>query len=288
MLTANAVAALSRFAFAFVCWGALAWAACASATDEIKVGGTGSALGAMRLLAEAYGEFDRGAKVSVLPSLGSSGGIKAVLAGALDIAVSSRGLRKKEQAQGAIALEYARTPFVFATAAATKATGFNLSDLADIYSGKILSWPDGTRIWLVMRPKTDSDSAVIDNISPEVRAAVAQARERPGLLVAVTDQECAMALEKHTGSFGPSTLAIILSEKRELKALRINGIEPSASALSAGIYPYYKPLYFVTTSNTSDAARKFIAFAQSNAGQRILRQTGHAVPPFKGKTGGAR
>ena len=97
-----------------------------------------------------------------------------------------------------------------------------------------------------------------------------------------------MALEKHTGSFGPSTLAIILSEKRELKALRINGIEPSASALSAGIYPYYKPLYFVTTSKTSDAARKFIAFAQSNAGQRILRRTGHAVPPFKGKTGGAR
>ncbi len=288
VLTASAGAALRRFACALALPGALAWPACAGAADEIKIGGTGSALGPMQLLAEAYGNFDRGTKVIVLPSLGSSGGIKAVLAGAIDIGVSSRQLRDKERSRGAIALEYARTPFVFATAAATKATGINLSDLADIYRGKIRSWPDGTRIWLVMRPKDDSDSALIDAISPEVRAAVAEARERPGLLIAVTDQECAMALEKHAGSFGPSTLAVILSEKRKLRALQLNGIEPSAGALAAGIYPYYKSLYIVTTSKTSDAARKFIAFAQSQAAREILARTGHAVPPFGSQARGAR
>mgnify|MGYP003336752282 CR=1 FL=1 len=117
---------------------------------------------------------------------------------------------------------------------------------------------------------------------------MAEARKRPGLLVAVTAQECAMALEGHAGSFGPSTLGLILSENRKLKALRINGIEPSAGTLAAGIYPYYKSLYVVTTSKTPDAARKFIAFAQSQAGRKILSQTGNLVPPFKGKTGGAR
>ena len=290
VLTASAVVAARRFAiaFAFACLGALAWASCAGAADEVKIAGTGSALGGMRLLAEAYGKFDRGTKVSVLPSLGSSGGIKAVLAGAVDIGVSSRPLRDNERARGAIALEYARTPFVFATADVTKATGISLADLPDIYRGKIRTWPDGTRIWLVMRPKADSDSTLIDSISPEVGAAVAQARERPGLLVAVTDQECAMALEKHIGSLGPSTLALISSENRKLKALELNGIEPTASNLAAGIYPYYKPLYIVTHSKTSKAARKFVAFVQSNAGQKVLRQTGHAVPPFGADTRGPR
>jgi phosphate transport system substrate-binding protein len=133
----------------------------------------------------------------------------------------------------------------------------------------------------VLRPKADSDSALIDNISPEVGAAVAEARKRPGLLFAVTDQECAMALEKHTGSFGPSTLALIFAEKRKLKALRINGVEPSTSNLAAGRYPYYKPLYIVTTSKTPEGAQKFIAFMQSKAGRDILSRTGHVVPPFR-------
>jgi len=109
---------------------------------------------------------------------------------------------------------------------------------------------------------------------------MAEAQERPGLLFAVTDQECATALEKHPGSFGPSTLGQILSEKRKLKALRIDDVEPSASALAGGSYPYYKPLFIVTTSKTPDAARRFIAFVQSKAGRYILSQTGHAVPPF--------
>ena len=280
MRKADTVVAARSFAVALACSGVLAWASFAGATDEIKVGGTGSALGAMRLLADAYEKAEPGTKVAVLPSLGSGGGIKALLAGAIEVAVSSRALREKERSQGAAVLEYARTPFVFATAAATNATGINLGELPGIYSGRIRNWPDGTRIWLVLRPKADSDSALINNISPEVRAAVAEARERPGLLFAVTDQECAMALEKHIGSFGPSTLALILAEQRNLKALRINDVEPSVRNLAVGTYPYYKSLWIVTTPKTPKAARAFIAFVQSKTGRNILIQSGHVVPPF--------
>ena len=97
-----------------------------------------------------------------------------------------------------------------------------------------------------------------------------------------------MALEKHAGSLGPSTLALIFSENRKLKALQLNGIDPSPSNLAAGIYPYYKSLYIVTHSKTPGAARKFIAFAQSETARKILTRTGHAVPPFGRKASGAR
>lgn len=280
MRNANTVATVRRFVFAFVCPSVLAWASTSGAADEVRIGGTGSALGAMHLLANAYEKFDRGTKLSVLPSLGSGGGIKALLAGAIEIGVSSRALRDKERSQGALELEYARTPFVFATRPATKATGITVTEIAGIYSGRIRNWPDGTRIWLVMRPKGDTDTALIARISPEVRAALDIARKRAGQLTAVTDQECAMLLEKHPGSFGTSTLGQILTEKRKLKALGLNGVEPSAKNLAAGSYPYYKPLFIVTTSKTPEAARRFIAFVQSKAGREILQQTGHVVPPF--------
>lgn len=90
---------------------------------EIKIGGTGAALGTMQVLAQAYAESQPNAKITVLPSMGSGGGIKAVLAGAIEIGLSSRPLSEAEAKAGAVAVELGRTPFVFATALANKATG---------------------------------------------------------------------------------------------------------------------------------------------------------------------
>ena len=61
----------------------------ANAAETIKIGGTGSALGDMTRLAEAYMRANPDTKVVVLPSLGSAGGIKALRAGAIDIALTT-------------------------------------------------------------------------------------------------------------------------------------------------------------------------------------------------------
>ncbi len=63
----------------------------------LKIGGTGAALGTMRILADQFVRKRPDISVVIPDSLGSGGGIKAVLAGALDIALSSRQLKPKEQ-----------------------------------------------------------------------------------------------------------------------------------------------------------------------------------------------
>ena len=78
----------------------------------LKIGGTGAALGTMRILADQFVRKRPDISVVIPDSLGSGGGIKAVLAGALDIALSSRQLKPKEQNAGAKATQYATTPFV--------------------------------------------------------------------------------------------------------------------------------------------------------------------------------
>ncbi len=67
----------------------------------LKIGGTGAALGTMRLLADEFVRLHPDTSIVIPDSLGSGGGIKAVLAGALDIALSSRQLKSKEKNAGA-------------------------------------------------------------------------------------------------------------------------------------------------------------------------------------------
>ena len=81
----------------------------------LKIGGTGAALGTMRILADELVRLRPDISVEIPNNLGSVGGIKAVLAGALDIALSSRQLKPKERDKGARATHYATTPFVLVT-----------------------------------------------------------------------------------------------------------------------------------------------------------------------------
>jgi phosphate transport system substrate-binding protein len=246
-------------------------------TLEIKVGGTGAALGTMQLLAQAYTKTQPTARITVLPSMGSGGGIKAVLAGAVQIGVSARPLTEAEIKAGATAVEYGRTPFVFATSAANKATGITTQNLVDFYAGKVDQWPDGSKLRLVLRPIGDSDSETIKSISPAMRDAKSAAEQRKGMVFTVTDQETAAAIEKISGAVGPSTLALLLSEQRPIKPLALDGVMPSPQSLANGSYPLFKDVLLVTGPKTPPEAQAFVAFVKSPAGQEILQKTGHWV-----------
>jgi phosphate transport system substrate-binding protein len=246
--------------------------------EDLRIGGTGAALGTMQFMATAFERVHPEHHVSVLPSMGSKGGIKAVVAGAIDLAVSSRALASDEIAAGASGTPYGRTPLVFATGRTAPGQTISWPELADAYAGKLTQWPDGTRIRLVMRPSGDADTERIKAVSPAMREAVAIAEQRKGMTFAITDQDAADQLEKVPGALGPLTLAQILSEKRSLKALRLNGVAPDAATLADGSYPMHKEMLFVTGGKTGAAAQSFMAFVRSPAGRAVLVQTGHWIP----------
>jgi phosphate transport system substrate-binding protein len=110
-----------------------------------------------------------------------------------------------------------------------------------------------------------------------MKEAVQAAQKRPGMLVASTDHDAADSLEKLAGALGSSTLAIIVSEKRPLKALKVNGVEPTVETIADRSYPYWKAMLFVTGPRTGAAAHEFIAFVRSPAGREMLGRTGHWV-----------
>jgi phosphate transport system substrate-binding protein len=243
--------------------------------ETVKVGGTGFAVGVIRIVAESFEKQYPGIKIKIFPSLGSSGGIKALLQEALDIGLSARTLKAAEVSRGAIALEIAKTPFVFFANSNVKKDKVTFKELERIYGGRLLFWPDGTRIRLVLRPKGETDMWIIRKFSPAMEQAVALSYNREGMKVAITDQENASAIEKTIGALGGGTLTQILSENRQVRILSLNGVKPSVEGLADGSYPWFKSLYLVTTSKSSPAVQKFQEFIDSKAGGRILHRYGN-------------
>src|SRR5512141_304500 len=84
------------------------------AAETIRISGTGGAMETMRILGGAFRKKNPGIRVEMVSGMGSSGSIKAVLAGRLDIGLSGRTLSDEERGQGAVETSYAKTPFVFA------------------------------------------------------------------------------------------------------------------------------------------------------------------------------
>ena len=250
----------------------------AAAAEGIKIGGTGNALGAMRLLGDAFGKQNPDMKVTVLPSIGTSGAIKAVPKGVLDIGLSSRLLTEEERKLGIIAVEYARTPLVFAVSTKTQVRAVTLDQIVDIYSGKMVNWPDGSQIRPVLRQVGDDNTRQIRQMSPAIDKALSVAEQRPGMPFATTDQEAADKTESSPGALCVTTLSLINSENRPLRALTLNGVEPTVSNVASGKYPHVKRLFFITRSDQSAAVKRFIAFMQSPAGRKILIRTGNSIP----------
>lgn len=243
--------------------------------ETVKAGGTGSAIGSLKLLAQDFVLSHPNTKIIPIESLGSSGSIKAVVAGALDISLSARPLKATEKSENLTQQEIARTPLVLASL--YNHAGFTTADIPKIFDGSLSTWPNNKPLRPILRPDADAESAILRAISPELDQALSVAHKRQGVHVAITDQDSADAIEKIPGAVGTSTLSLILSERRKIFALPLNGVAPSISNLAQGRYPYFKPLYLITAQNPSKATQAFITFMRSKPGAKILSDNGYLL-----------
>jgi phosphate transport system substrate-binding protein len=244
-----------------------------ASAETLRMGGVGTATA---LLPPLFAAFDPGGehKLVVIPALGSNGGLRAVADGILDIAMSGRSLKDDEKAQGLTPAFALRTLFVLATSRPNP-TGLKSAEVADLYQSPQAAWPDGSPIRLILRPRSDSDTAVLGGMFPRMAAALEQARKRGEIPVTATDQDNAGMAEQTPGSLASTTLTQIVLEQRKLHVIPIDGVEPSLENLERGAYPYTKTLYFVLPTKTSPVAKRFVAFLATPQGQAALRATGN-------------
>lgn len=248
----------------------------ARAASPVRIGGTGGALGALQLLVATFCAANPSIEIEVLPSLGTGGGLRALQAGAITLAVAARDLTERERAIGLQGREYARTPLIFATGVDIGSRDLTCDDVARIYAGEMTEWPDGTPLRLVRRPPTEADWTLLAGLSPAMTRAIELAMRRPGLVTAATDQDNADAIESVRGSFGLLSLGQMLSERRRLTPFALDGIRPQQALAALDEWRLRRRLYIVSSSSrTPPEARAFLQFLSGPVAGAVLAGCGH-------------
>lgn len=242
-----------------------------AAADTLKIGGTGSATGMLRQVGAQFTAASE-VKVEVVPSLGSSGALSALGDGVLDMAFSARPLKEKESGKGLRQIAVLRTAYVIATSYRNP-NGLKVADLPRIFTSEKPAWDDGTPIRIILRPRSESDTALLGQLFAGMDEAIEAARKRAEIPVAATDQDNVSLAERTPGALIGTTLTQLKTENRSLHIIPLDGREPTLANVESGAYPFVKKFYVFVSPNSSPGAKKFAEFLRSPQGMKALRET---------------
>lgn len=245
----------------------------AAQADTLRIGGTGSATVLMQRLGAAFEATQTDTTVEVIPGLGSSGGIAAVHDGVLDLAVSARPLKPAESEL--IQIIAIRTPYGLASSN-PEPGNIAKADVAAFYADPTATWPDGTSVRVILRPNSESDTALLGDTFPEMIAAIDKVRTRVDVPIAATDQDNLEMATSIKGSLVGTSLTQLMTENYQphLRFLTIDGVEPTLANLENEDYPYFKPYRFVFSGQSAPVVQRFMVFVQSSEGESLLREAG--------------
>jgi len=243
-----------------------------SHAEPLRAGGTGAATALLEMLGAAYARESEN-RLLVVPSLGSSGAIRAARDLKLDFAISARPLKPDEVASDMTTVIAFRTPFVLATPRKNPPT-LRAAEIAGLYRAEKAAWPDGTPLRVILRPKSESDTELMASIFAGMREALDAARQRPDVPVAATDQDNTDAAERIENSLIGASFVQIRLEKRPLNLIAINGVAPTPENFEAGTYPFTKTLYLVAPLARLSEIDGFVRFLRLPGTQSMLREVG--------------
>jgi phosphate transport system substrate-binding protein len=241
----------------------------------LRFGGTGATLGLMRRLAEGSESQETGAPVEIIGGLGSAGSIAAVAGGALDLAISGRGLNAEEQRAGLVSSDFIETPFVFVSETPQELT-LTRAEIVRIYSGELFALPGGEPVRLILRPRSEAAMLYLEQAVKGFGKALETARQRPDVPVAATDQENLVLASGVPNSFTGMTLSQFLTETNALKLVRLDGVTPGLATMRSGHYPLRQTMKLVHRPQVPAALGRLLMFMRSEAAAAIIENAGAA------------
>jgi len=250
-----------------------------ASAETIKIGGSGSMIPLLTQLGKAYMKKYPQDSVEVnQKSMGQPGGIAALNAGALDIAMSAMDLTTEQTKLGLKPMEVAQVAGVVAVSANVTAKDLTSQQLCDIYSGKIKNWKQvggaDAPIMAFTRPESDSTKVSFR----KAFACMVNLKEVPEIMNLAKSQDMQSALETKPNSIGPVDAIALSMAKGKFKALKIDGKSPEGMA--SGKWPFVLHNNLVLGKNQGDAVKRFLGFIKSPEGQSIIKGDKAIPVPF--------
>ncbi len=244
-------------------------------TQVVRLAGSGSNLPLTREIAEAFMRRWPDKRVIVFESVGSTGGIRAVSDGVVDLGLVSRPLRPAEDSLGLVVTPYARVAVAAVANLDVPEDGLSERGLIDVFAGERRRWENGAPIIVLQRERGDSSHAAVDRALPEFAEVNERAYREERWRVVYNDRAMYEALVSTPGSVGLLDVGATQTQALALRVLELDDVAPTEANLRSGRYPFAKDLSFVSAEQPVGLAGELVEFIRSSDGQALIRQRGY-------------
>jgi phosphate transport system substrate-binding protein len=236
-------------------------------TGTVATGGSTSMQKLMGMLQEDF--MDKNASVSVTyEPTGSGAGISGASGGALDIGLSSRGLREDEEDVETVTVCLDGVAIV--VNAENPVTDLTVEELAKIFTGEIDNWSEvGGQAAPIVPIGREAGSGTRDAFEAILdvadRCAYAQELTATGAVTA--------AVAANENAIGYASLSAV---GENVRVLTVNGAACTEENILSGAYPVQRPFNFVVHKDAtpSAAAEAFLTYAIDGSADAWIRAAG--------------
>ncbi len=244
------------------------------ANESITIQGSTTVLPIAQRAAEVFMENNSDVDISVRGG-GSGAGIAALIDDACDIADASRFIKDSEVKTAVdkgiypVPHRVAMDGIAIIINPSNKVNKLTLEQIRDIYTGKITNWNQvggaNKPIVIISRDSSSGTFEVFGELVLEGEKVVQSA------LLQASNGAVAGVVAETDGAIGYIGLGYL---SNGVKAVEINGILPSVETVQNGTWPVARPLFMFTDGWPEGAAKSFINFLLSTAGQEIVSELG--------------
>lgn len=206
---------------------------------------------------------------------GSGAGLESLVGGKTDIGNASRALKDGEKDSGAVENIVAIDGIAVITHTSNTVSNLTSQQLTDIYTGKITNWKelggaDEAIVVLGREAGSGTRGAFEELLDVADQCAYAQELDSTGGVLA--------KVASTPGSIGYVSLDVV---DDTVKALSLDGVEPTEENIVAGSYKLSRPFVMATLGTIdeqNDLVKTWFGFVQSDAGKAVTTAMGLILP----------
>jgi phosphate transport system substrate-binding protein len=240
-----------------------------ASTTQLRVQGSTTVQPIAEMAKEMYEEVHPGVTVLVA-GVGSSAGIESVANGSSEIGTSSRDLKPEEASLGLVDTPIAHDAIAVIVNPGNPVDGLTKAQIAAIFEGRIKNWdevggPD-LEIGIVNRDEASGTREAFSKIVLDKRPFDPTAAVLPGT------GQVRFVVAQAQGAIGYISVGFV---DKTVKALSVDGVEPTEANITNKTYPISRLLHFLTKGQPTGLAKEFLAFVLSPEVQEtVVREAG--------------
>lgn len=244
-----------------------------STQASIKVGGSSSTFGLIKVLQTNYEATAKNVKITKLEPGQSENIIDGIKQRVVDLGAISKTLKPEENDGSLESREVAHDALLVAThPSVTGVKNLTTEDIKGIYSGSITNWKqvggNDAKIVLLDRPEDESAKRLLRKyyLGKDLKSS-------PEAVVLRKEGELIQVIQSTPYSIGTFSLAHAISDKLPVNRLSLNGIEATRENVKAGKYPMVRTISIVWHKNPSEDTQALIQYISSPPGINAMERS---------------